>query len=492
MKQKQILGVAIDIPGDRTEYVSVTDKQSLADGDIVVIEPDISSFYDHLETNPYQGKPALSETGSFLLKEAIQHWQREVAAAVAAGKTVFLFLTELQEVFVDTGERTHSGTGRNRQTTRIVSKVDSYQLLSLPVSIVNSSGKSIKLAPKADIIAPYWSLFESMTSYKVHIDGKVTLPLLLSRDGKRTVGAIIRYKDSPGHIVLLPPLEIDIENMTYQKEGGTFWNKQGIAFGNKLTDTLIAIDKQLHAEQQTTPQPPWASANEYSLPKETILESELLRIQEEIQKLTDKTKLLQVDIRRENAHKKLLYANGSELEDAIHSALQVLGFKTSRFRDSESEFDVVFESKEGRFIGEAEGKNKKAINIDKLRQLDMNVHEDFSRDEVVKPAKGVLFGNAFRLTPPSERDGFFTDKCITAAKRSGIALIRTPDLFTVVKALKTKPDKRYATACRKAIFAAEGSIVSFPSIPDDTKKNNMLHTTRESDLLIDSVPIVEN
>ncbi|GAH78061.1 unnamed protein product, partial [marine sediment metagenome] len=217
--------------------------------------------------------------------------------------------------------------------------------------------------------------------------------------------------------VLLPPLEVDEESMTEETEEGTVWNKKGMQFGSQLTSALIAIDKQLRAEYQATPTPPWVNNDEYDLPRESLLETELLQVQEEIRQLTDKKTSLQVDIKKEGELKRLLYENGTELEDAIHDALQLLGFGTSRFRDSESEFDVVFESKEGRFIGEAEGKDNKAINIDKLRQLDMNIHEDLSRDEIQEPAKGVLFGNASRLTPIKERKAFFTDKCVSASKR---------------------------------------------------------------------------
>jgi hypothetical protein len=489
---KQILSVGFEIPGGVAQYVPLTDKQSLADGDIVVIEPDIRPFYGYFSSDSFQGKPSLSEHTSFQLKEGIQHWQREISSGLAAGKTIFVLLTELQEVFVHSGQRTYSGTGRNRQTTNIVNQVDNYQLLSLPVAIVSSAGKSIKLAPKADLIAPYWSEFQEGSTYQVHIDGKVTQPLLLSRDGKRIVGAMVRYKGSPGHLVLLPPIEIDNDSMTEEKEGKVFWSKKGISFGKKLASLLQGIDKQLRSDRQATPPPPWVADSAYSLPRAGELERELLQLQEEIQKLTGKAKSIQSDIRKESALKRLLYENGTELEDAVHEALQVLGFSTSRFRDSESEFDVVFESKEGRFIGEAEGKDRKAVNIDKLRQLDMNVHEDLSRDEIKEPAKGVLFGNAFRLMPTNDRETFFTEKCISAATRSGIALVRTPDLFAVARHLKTKTDKRFATACRKAIFAACGDVVSFPDVPETETKRETKHTTRESSLSTEGAPSIES
>ena len=56
-----------------------------------------------------------------------------------------------------------------------------------------------------------------------------------------------------------------------------------------------------------------------------------------------------------------------------------MGFVASPYKEANSEFDVVFESAEGRLLGEAEGKDSKAISVDKLRQLVMNIHEDLQR-----------------------------------------------------------------------------------------------------------------
>ena len=74
-----------------------------------------------------------------------------------------------------------------------------------------------------------------------------------------------------------------------------------------------------------------------------------------------------------------------------------------------------------RFIGEVEGKDNKAINIDKFSQLERNLNEDFAREGVDQFAKGVLFGNPYRLRSPDNRDDPFTDKCRTAAARRGAA-----------------------------------------------------------------------
>ena len=98
-----------------------------------------------------------------------------------------------------------------------------------------------------------------------------------------------------------------------------------------------------------------------------------------------------------------------------------------------------------------------------MRQLEVNIHEDFAREEVLSPAKGILFGNAFRLSSPIDRPAeHFTAKCMTAAKRNGTALIRTCDLFEVARALDDSRDAGFATSCRGAIFNTSGGVVEFP------------------------------
>jgi len=67
-----------------------------------------------------------------------------------------------------------------------------------------------------------------------------------------------------------------------------------------------------------------------------------------------------------------------------------------------------------------------------------------------------------------ERGSFFTAKCITAAQRLHVALIRTVDLFEPIKYLRIKPDPEYAKTCRQAIFSTDGDIVIFPPVPVST------------------------
>lgn len=466
LSEKKIVSVECEIPGGYSEYVSIDSDMSLFDYDIVLFRPKIRAIAHSFEN--YHGKPSLDDSRSFHLQDRLAHWRRELRDALHSGKTVIVFLTELHEVFVDTGQREYSGTGRNRQTTRMVAPYDNYKSLPFEITPVNAKGSEMKLVNGSEILASYWAEFKDYSSYEVLLGNivKFTKPLIVTRTGEKVLGALVRLKESSGTLLLLPSLQFDAEEFTKEnKKGELLWTKEAEQFGARFMKSIVEIDRALRTSSSTSPAPAWVNSSEYDLPKEVKLRDELLDISKKLDDLQLQKQKLDSTLVEEGELKKLLFEKGHSLEDVIVRALKIIGFSARNYKDSESEFDVVFESSEGRFLGEAEGKDNSAISIDKLRQLEMNIHEDLAREEVLEPAKGVLFGNAYRLLPLSERGNFFTEKCTTAAKRSGTALIMTPDLFVVAQYLQGNPDEDFSRECRKAIFGTSGEIVKFPVPP---------------------------
>jgi hypothetical protein len=464
MSKKKIASVECEIPGELSEYIEIDSKVSLLDYDIILFRPNIISLVDYNES--FQGKPSLYDSSSFHLREHMEHWRREIFNAINSGKTVIFFLDELYEVFIDTGRRQYSGTGRNQRTTHIVELYNNYKCLPFDVHPINSKGSAMQLAKASEILSSYWAEFDEYSSYDVLIEAEVTKPLIVTRTGEKTVGAMIRVKDSPGTLLLLPTLDIGSEDLYEEKEDE--WTDKGKQFGHRLLGAIIEIDKSLKQSSAITPIPEWANTPDYVLPREAKLTEELLKIDKELEKLQMHRQATREQLAKEGVLRRLLFEKGPPLEDAIIQALRLMGFSANKYKDSESEFDAVFESPEGRFLGEAEGRDKNAIGIDKLRQLEMNIHEDLCREEVLEPAKGVLFGNAYRLLPLDQRNEFFTEKCHKAAKRNNTILIITPDLFKVAKYLSGKADKNYSRACRKAILESPGKVVQFPEPPKIT------------------------
>ncbi|AJI52601.1 hypothetical protein [Francisella philomiragia] len=461
MAKKKILTIGFELNDEDTEFSEFDSDLSLLDWDIILFKPDIKE-YTYRRESMFQGKPCLNDNDSFKLKSQSEHWRREIKSAVEHGKLVVVFLEELTEVSIATGEKQFFGTGRNQKTTRIVTDFNNYHSIPLDLKPVNAKGREIKLSAKnSEIISSYWQEFSSVSSYKVILEGKIT-PCLQTKNGDKVVGTIVRSKNSNGALVCLPDIDFYPPNFFDEEDE---WTPEARQFSSKLIKNIVSLDRSVRSTGELTPEPDWAKGDEYRLKEEVKSDHVLLKIEEKLEEIqAEKEAVLDKlnDIRR---LRNLLFEKGKPLEYAILDALKIIGFSVSQFDDGESEFDAVFESKEGRLIGEAEGKDNKAINIDKLRQLALNIHEDLERDEVESPAKAVLFGNAFRLLPLNERSEPFTAKCNSAATTSSTALVFTPDLFYVAKYLSDKRDSRFATKCRKAIISSVGRV-EFPKVPE--------------------------
>lgn len=476
MAERKVITVNFEIPGGFGEFLALESDRSLLDADVVVYEPGIPSNHAYEE---YAGKPLLTQSDSFAAAEALKHWRAELVQAVNSGKTVIIFLVKPEQVYVHTGEKQFSGTGRSRVTTNIVKPLDSYSAIPTTISnLVPKGGEVIQPAADLKYLASYWHQFGSITKYEVYFEGKFADILLKTRTGEKVVGATLRT-DSGGTLLLLPPIEFDDKKLLRHREKEEpEWTKEAIKVGHQLLDVLIDIDKALKADKDITPAPKWTQASQWRLPKEESIESEISRVTTEIGRLRQEQNRLHSQLSIEGSLRRLLYEKGPQLESAVLDSLRLLGFKADSFKDAESEFDAVFIAEEGRLLGEVEGKDNRPLNIDKLSQLERNLQEDFTKEDVTEYAKGVLFGNAHRLIPPNDRHEYFTEKCITGAKRLKVALVRTPDLFPVVKYLKQKADNSYAKQCRVAMLAAEGTIVEFPSPPSSEDASSTLTATK--------------
>lgn len=470
MVARKILTVGLELASSEATVAEFQSKMSLLDWDIFLFRPEISEFlHDYYET--YKGKPCFNETASFEAKECCEHWRREIKQAVETGKTVIVFLPSLYEVYVDTGQRSYSGTGRNQKTTRHVALLTNYSAIPADLEPVSATGTSMKLTAKGDLLAPYWKEFGERSHYQVVLTAADSPACIVSRTGDRTVGAIYRSKVSSGTLLLLPDIDFYAKEFLKTKGKSQVWSAAATRFAGAFLSSIVSLDKAFSASSEVTPEPNWAMQPTFALHAETLLRTQLLEAERQVEQAQRKKEEAAEALATAGALRALLYEKGKPLESSIIEALRFLGFEAAPFKDSNSEFDVVFESDEGRLIGEAEGKDAKAVNIDKLRQLSMNIHEDLQREEVTSPAKPVLFGNGFRLQDPKDRADPFTEKCHSAASTSSTALVSTPDLFTCAQYLMANTDDDYARSCRQIILSTTGRV-HFPA-PPATKRSEV-------------------
>jgi hypothetical protein len=305
------------------------------------------------------------------------------------------------------------------------------------------------------------------------VEGKFTDVLLTTKSGDKTVGAWLRGK---GTLLFLPPIRYDEKLfLKYDKrKRGRVWTPEALRFGKRLVATLVALSDAITRTNATTPTPVWAQDGKWATKTEVTILDEISSVTSKVSELQARRIELEQRFAEAGTLRGLLYEQGLPLETAVKEALTLFGFAATPFKDGDSEFDVIFESKEGRFLGEVEGKDNRPINIDKMSQLERNLQEDFARDEVTSYAKGVLFGNNERLTAPESRGEPFTGKCVTAAKRLGIAMVRTADLFEPARYLRDAPDQAYAALCREAILKTTGELVRFPTPPLSGARNSQI------------------
>ena len=463
MSAKTIFTVGFQLPTKEIfQYQDFHSNVSLLDADIILFEPNLE--YNVIYSGTFNGKPSLSESCSMQCIKSVQHWREELNIAFKSGKLIIIFLNEFEEVYYKTGQKEFSGTGRNQKVTNIVNLLNSYSML--PISFKGkriSKGKNIKFTKEANLLKPYWELVKDFTEYQLYFELDKVKPLILTKTGDKIVGGMLQ-NDKGGTTLLLPPLKLPDNFIETNK-----WSKEAIQFGKSLLGQIIAIDKALKSSSESTPAPQWLEDKQFQLDIEQACIDEIDSLNQQIEAIKSQIEQKQTDLSKHSLSKKLLYENGKPLEYAIIDALQTIGFRAENYDDGKSEFDIVFESDEGRFIGEAEGKDNSAINVTKFRQLESNIHEDYERDEVSTHAKGVLFGNPFRLLPPNERTEFFTQKALESAKRTGIALVNTHEFFEVVKYLKNTNDQDYAKLVRECFKNTNGDIVKFP-VPEKINK----------------------
>jgi hypothetical protein len=461
MAERTLLSVGYEIPGFSDDCVAFDSDRSLPDADVVLFQP---TLVDYEAEEHYMGRRRITNDDSPRAVEHCRRWREEMTEVLRAGKTLFVFLPPFEEVYVHLGKRSVSGTGRNQKVTQFVELLTNYSVLPFDLgTIVPKGGSEIRVIGDLKQLAPYWTSFGGRSPYKVYLKNPAGTLVLTAKAPDAVVGLVVR--SGKGTAILVPPVEYDYKAFTTtNRKGEAIWTKPATALGNQLVNAFLEIDRAIRADREITPAPDWVSSGDYSIAAEAGFEEEAAEKEREIERLRVERDALKAKATEVASLRDLLYESGKPLEAAILRALKAIGFAATPFHDDDSEFDAVFSAPEGRFLGEAEGKNDKAVSVDKLDQLERNIREDFARREDGSYSKGVLFGNAYRLKEPFQRPDFFTRKCYAAAARGKVALVRTTDLFPVTRYLEQTSDPDFAAKCRGAILAAEGTVVVFPPI----------------------------
>ncbi|HEY5536452.1 MAG TPA: hypothetical protein VIL99_16150 [Ignavibacteria bacterium] len=453
-----IISIGTEFP--TIEYSALNEKKSLSDADIVLLDANINNV-DYKANNRYAGLELFTDESSSEILDCFQYWNKEIINFLKTGKTIYILLSPKKDFYIYTGEKSFRGTGRSTTTINNVMSYNNYKFLPFSFNIINSKGENIIVTHS--MVKNLFDHSKKFMKYEAYIEqDKSKIAWFTTKNKDKNLGA--GYKVHNGYLIFIPTIELP-EN--YSSKDGESWNKNAIVWGQEFVKCLVEINKSLNEKFDKTPTPGWVNAKDFELNIIEKIKNDINDINEEIKKKNELLENLKNNLEEKEMIKDLLFESGKSLENAVIKALEILGYKAENYNDGELEIDQVILSPEGdRFIGECEGKDNKDIDITKFRQLHDLISQDFEREEVEDKAYGLLLGNPQRFLSPIERNLDFTIKCKKAAERENIGLIRTTDLFYVVKYLIENEDENFKKDCRNNIKNQLGSIIQFPKLPD--------------------------
>lgn len=452
-KKIAFLGKLDSIKIENVDFLSFENiNTALMDYDILIFHPNL--FYKLTHKNysyeDYRG-------GNL-------KWLKKISDFLFSKKNIFIFATE--PILLSSRPSLYSNY------TNYIYTSDIFETILHFMNKKEESGKVI-LKKANSILDNFYNRFEKLLEYHIFYEKVIfndtlfkdtrpirvtinsqSIDIFTGKDTNKILSSIIKIENI-GNILLLPQVVLE-KNEEFEKDF------------NDLLNIIVEIDKNL--KNIKNPKPQWLESNEnYSINVSENIKSELVNIDEKINKLNEKKTELNQNLEKEEQIKDLLFENGKPLENAIIEALRILDYEAENKYIGNNEIDILAKSPERDiFCCEAEGKDNSAIDITKFRQLsdNLNIYRDNYPDDTTY---AILFGNPYRLKDIEERiEEPFTKHCLNRAKDNNVILIKTTDLFFVIRDIKNCNDNKkieeYKKKCREAILNSKGKIVVFPKI----------------------------
>ncbi|OHV03432.1 hypothetical protein BKN37_15040 [Mycobacterium talmoniae] len=431
---------------------------SLYDYDLVLWDPH-RSLQPYLKrgwgTGSYNGLALLSEEQSPRLRRDLARRTNNFDEFLKLGRTLVVFLPGDLRVYIDSGERTHSGTGRNRQTTNIVKPLNIME--ALPTRPVRAAALGDAMQPAHSSIGPLYRQTSDYWCYASVFDEAEHLRPLLRVSGTNKLAAA-QTDHKGGTIILLPILltgtpdeddededdyEGDEEEQSEDAEAGDAVAAPAEAVADASSnDELDAetIDKMVldwliaFTSSEEVVWPDWA--DEYRFKTEVDRAPEIAQRQADIAKLQAELDTLNSEQETDQRWKLLVAGTGTPFEVAAATALTQLGFDLqptvpgrTDLRGSRGDTSVVVETK---------GVTKSAAESH-CAQLEKWVAEDL---EAGRESKGILIINAYLNDPPLERtQPTFPDQMRRYAEMRNHCLASGLQLLNLARTALAEPER---------------------------------------------------
>lgn len=406
IKIQTVLSVEHQMPGDKITNAGYDDRKSVLDYDLLIIGTD-EPWYIGQGASTYRGLTCLSDNTSGRHAKNVKFWRKEIEVAFTNNIPVVYIIGKKSEFYYDTGETQTSGTGRNAKVTRLVNITSNYALLPNNLKLEDTSGSKFRAAACATFTDDLIKSCGDNTKYFARLTAGILKPLFVTERGNHLVGGYVE-RQKGGLALVFPKTDFCHDEQLYSTRSSytsqVKWTEAGHNYGNRYLASLIKIVKEIKKDNNLNPQPEWVGeSSKFDTKEEIKIAEEVELLENEILKLTQQVAAKHQKSAELGKYKGLLYLSGKPLEILVREAFEVIGFEVKHFQNNESEFDAILNFQKTEFLVEVEGKDNKAIDISKMRQLESNIQEHFALAETIDYAKGVLVGNPMRKIPLSHR-----------------------------------------------------------------------------------------
>jgi hypothetical protein len=429
--------------GDDTTRANFAGDESVFDYDVVIWDP-ASSFetYQSAYQGHYQNLPSLSENRSVQIRSDARRRRAEFVEFINTGRVLVVIVSPPQKCYVDTGQRSYSGTGRNQKVTRHVEEFDLLSALPLPkeTAFVPASGTRIELdgdGPLVRLLRKYGKLVH----YSAVLKSAPGTQLAHVASTDRQVAAVQRSKGG-GYLVLLPPVDLtrDPADDTEDEDG---WAEDAPEF----QDDLLAAIEQL-AGGKVTARPPWAA--QFATDKQQRLQESVLTQQTKIESSRERLAKLQQELEAAASRDQLFLGTGRALELEVRNVLELLGGTVTEPDPGRDDWKVAFP--EAKAVVEVKGVSKSGAEKH-AAQLEKWVSSEF--EQTSEAPKGILVVNTWRETPLDERTKEdFPDQMLGYSKSRKHCLVTGLQMFVLREEVENNPER--AAFWRKKLLQTSG------------------------------------
>lgn len=359
--------------------VNFRSEDSVLDYDIVIWDPN-NLIDEYRSDDKYRGWPSLDSDDSAAILRDRERRKSEMLEMLKLGRTIVIFTPKPSLFYVDTGKRTYSGTGKNRQTTVHVSDVSLLSFFPVDPQTVDANGKSIGFVG-GEKFSHYWDTNKEHMIYKAYFQNPIGNPIFVISNTDKPVGIHIQIEN--GHLLFLP--DFYATQKSYSR------------ISKALVESIISLVDELKKDTGDFSLPSWAQS--YDLPFEGEQKEELRLLEENLNNLLLDIKSKKEQIIRLEEFKLLFTGTGRALETQVRRVFLEMGLDVSEGAPGRD--DLIIRYKDKVVVIEIKGVSKSAAEKH-AAQLEKWVSEYYTKHNI-KP-KGILIVNSFKDLPLLDRN----------------------------------------------------------------------------------------